>query len=177
MLERGIDPDTLERFEVGWDEENQETIFPIKDSTGKLHGYVHSPGKGQYYYTGQHRGSAFFGAQFVTKQNMKVLVEGAVDALRVWQLSRIPPIASLGISLQKEQIEWLKNNGTNLICMFDNDAAGKKGTKRIWLSLNRKVRVLYTRWNGPEKDPGDVSTRERMVQLLESAQPFPNFSC
>ena len=176
MVIRGFGSGVTDRFQIGWKEETRETIFPIRNPDGILIAYLHSPGPGKYYYTGDQRGEAFFGAQFIKGwEGPIILVEGPVDVLRVWQLARIPAIATMG-SVSWGQKQWLKKHSSGFISMMDRDKAGIEHTRSIWKHLKKATSIHFVKWDGSEKDPGEVMSSQRMHTLLDNTTPFPIFS-
>jgi len=174
LLERGFDADIQQRFEIGWKADTRETIFPMRDYDGTLLAYVHSPGRGKYYYKGDERGSALFGVQLIYGwEGDLILCEGTTDVLRIWQVGGVPAVATLGVTLSMGQVEWIKKIGKPVTCLFDNDAAGNKGRRDIWKRLQGRVTVRFPSWLPHEKDPDDITSSARLQELLENTVPFP----
>ena len=176
MVSRGFTLSVLRRFQVGYSIETGETIFPIRDWSNKLIGYIHSPGKGQYYYSGINKEIACFGTHLIHGwEGYTIICEGTTDVLRIWQLSHMPALATLGVTPNRKTIQQLVSLGKPILCLYDNDQAGRNGAIKFWKLVKGQVQMLFPSWKNEEKDPENIQTTERFSELLEKVTPFPNF--
>ena len=91
----------------------------------------------------------------VQKTKSVILVEGQMDAIRIYASGIKNVVATMGTALTKEHVSLLKKLNAKIILMMDNDEAGEKSTLASGeLLLNAKLSVEVVRLAG-EKDPDD----------------------
>ena len=87
------------------------------------------------------------------KTKSVILVEGQMDAIRVYSSGIKNVIASMGTALTSNHISLLKKLNAKVILMMDNDNAGEKSTILNGEELvKNNIEVSVVRLNG-EKDP------------------------
>ena len=87
------------------------------------------------------------------KTKSVILVEGQMDAIRVYSSGIKNVIASMGTALTSNHINLLKKLNAKVILMMDNDNAGEKSTILNGEELvKNNIEVSIVRLNG-EKDP------------------------
>tara|TARA_Y100000034_G_C6785539_1_gene351371 strand:+ start:79 stop:624 length:546 start_codon:yes stop_codon:yes gene_type:complete len=70
--------------------------------------------------------------EFIFKTNAAVMVEGAFDLWRLWELGVKNCVACLGSSISKHQLNLLKDAGCiNLIAFFDSDSSGREAFEQV----------------------------------------------
>ena len=100
-----------------------------------------------------------------------VLVEGLYDYARQLQYG-YPVVSSMHANLTVYQAAILISLGLPVVVFYDNDLAGRDGTK---IAVNRLIdhvpvrRVLYPKNAAPGLDPGKV-TRQQADKLIGKAQ-------
>lgn len=95
-----------------------------------------------------------------------VIVEGNMDAIRLYSSGIKNVVALMGTSLTKEQIEALKKLHAKIILMLDNDNAGETATYAIGNSLEENnLDIMVVRLSG-KKDP-DEYILANGVQAIE----------
>ena len=91
--------------------------------------------------------------QAASKEKKVILVEGQMDAIRVYSSGIKYVCASLGTALTDEHIKLLKRLNAKVILCLDNDKAGEKSTISNGEALiKNNIEVLVVRLSG-EKDP------------------------
>ena len=65
-------------------------------------------------------------------------------------------VALMGADPSERQIDWLKDNADEVICMLDNDPSGKLGTKKLIEALDSHVVVSVVEWDDRHKDPDEA---------------------
>ncbi|MBE6161390.1 MAG: DNA primase [Firmicutes bacterium] len=97
-----------------------------------------------------------------------VLVEGNMDAIRLYINGIKNVVALMGTALTKEQIEIIKKLRCKVILMLDNDNAGEKATYDISLLLeNANIETYAVRLSG-EKDPDSYILKNGVEAILEN---------
>jgi DNA primase len=88
-----------------------------------------------------------------SKKHEVILVEGQIDAIRVYSSGLKNVCATMGTALTKEHISLLKKLNAKVILCMDNDAAGEKSTLSNGEELlKNNIEVMVVRLSG-EKDP------------------------
>jgi len=159
---RGIEPETLYTWCVGWDSYTRAVVFHIAFSgtyagwqkrrvDGGTPPYICSPGL--------QKTGLYWSAEFVDvdQDQPLLLVEGPFDALKAYQFGWHNVAAVLG-SLSRAQEALLVSLKIPFVCAFDNDDAG-----RAYFSRLRKLRdevycVDYRFWGGA-KDVAELEYR------------------
>ena len=156
---RGYTRDTVQNFDLGYDPMNNIATIPIRDTEGNLIGiikrYLDDDALVRYRYPKHFSRSTNMFASWKVKDSDTdhvVLVEGALDAIKVWQAG-IPAMAIYGSSITKDQITLLHRLGiTKVTTFFDNDLAGEKALLCAIGIHRRKHRNKVTVEYHPETD-------------------------
>ncbi len=148
------------------------------DTEKKLAKYLNSPESDLY-----NKSKTLYGIYFarteIVKKNECILVEGYTDVISMHQSGIENVVASSGTSLTIEQILLIKRFTTNILIIFDSDAAGIKASFRginMILEQGLSVKVLLL----PEgKDPDSFakehSTKELQEYILAEKKDFIQF--
>ena len=116
-------------------------ILKKKDNVGK---YVNSPDSIIYSKTNELYG-LFQAKQAIARQDMCYLVEGQMDMISMYQSGIENVVASGGTALTKPQIRLIKRFTSNIIVLYDGDAAGIHAAIRgidMFLEEGFNVKVL-----------------------------------
>ena len=107
-----------------------------------------------------------------------IIVEGNMDAIRLYISGIKNVVALMGTALTKEQIAIIKKLRCKVILMLDNDTAGEKATfDNSNLLEKEKIEVNVVRLTG-EKDPDDYIIKngvEKMINNIKNAIPVQEF--
>ena len=159
---RGFDEDTVDWWDLGYDPISRRVTIPIRNEAGNLLGVLFrrlDSGRPKYLYPkGFARNSNLFGSWKVSAQRSVCLVEGSLDALRVWQAG-YPTLAVYGSSVSEHQVRLLHRLGiTKAICFFDNDNAGRKAEGDARNRI-RRIELEIVQWPRRYKgrDPGGLT--------------------
>ena len=102
----------------------------------------------------------------IKRKKEVILVEGNMDAIRMYASGIKNVVALMGTSLTKDQVNILKNLRAKIILMFDNDAAGETATYQNGTILEEaRLEFQVVRLSGP-KDPDEYIIKNG-VQALE----------
>lgn len=118
-------------------------------------------------------------AQDTIRLNKEVIVvEGNMDAIRLFSVGIKNVIALMGTSLTKDQTDALKKLRAKIILMLDNDNAGEKATFTIGTILEEaNIPFSIVRLSG-EKDPDEYiikKGKEALLENLKNAISFVDF--
>lgn len=107
-----------------------------------------------------------------------VVVEGNMDAIRLYASGIKNVIALMGTSLTKEQIEALRKLRCKIVLMLDNDNAGEMATLAIGNLLEEQnIPFSVVRLSG-EKDPDEYIVKngvDAMLDNIKNAISFVDF--
>ncbi len=108
-------------------------------------------------------------------QKEVIVVEGNMDAIRLYSVGIKNVIALMGTSLTKEQIDALKKLRCNIILMLDNDNAGESATLSIGNILEENnISFSIIRLSG-EKDPDEYIIKNGVAAMQENIQNAISF--
>lgn len=88
-----------------------------------------------------------------SKKKLVYVVEGNIDAIRVYSGGIKNVCATMGTALTKDHIKLLKKLNSKVVLMMDNDAAGEKSTIQNGELLNEAGIDTYVVRLSGEKDP------------------------
>lgn len=115
---------------------------------------------------------------FIKLNKEIIIVEGNMDAIRLYINGIKNVVALMGTALTKEQVEIIKKLRCKVILMLDNDEAGEKATYDNSLILERSaIEVNVVRLSG-QKDPDDYILKngiEKMQNNIKNAIPIQEF--
>jgi len=174
-----------------YDRFRNRVIFPIHNMFGDICGfggrsidaadegpkYLNSPetpaySKGQILY-GFH-----FAREAIRQTGKAIVVEGYMDLLTLHQAGFTNVVATLGTAMTVHHVRVLKRYTSEVILVFDSDAAGMKAAQRgteIFCEegINAKVATLPS-----GRDPDSLvreSGREGFARAVDQAQPIIDF--
>ena len=92
---------------------------------------------------------------FIRNEKQVIIVEGYMDAIRLFSSGIKNVIAIMGTSLTKEQINIIKKLNSEVVICLDNDQAGLKATYEIGNALKEyNIEIKVIRLSG-NKDPDE----------------------
>jgi len=181
LLAEGFEMDTLQHFEVGFDEKHQRITFPIRDLNGSLIGIsgraIHPDQEPRYkVYVSEYRdfglptfktnkgvtiwnGHELFARRHLPdKETFLVIVEGFKACMKVWQAGITNVVALLGAAMTPQQRWFLERLGYTVILMLDNNDAGWKARDQVARSLLTSLTVHVALYN--REQPSDCDDDE-----------------
>lgn len=181
---RKLGPITCLVWEIGFDYGRHALTLPVRSRKGNLLGVVGrlTDADFKYYnYWGFKRGQAVLGANLVRHDTTCIVVEGALDAPRVWQylythslLSDFSVVATMGSQVTMNQVDRISELADRFILLFDNDDAGRIAQAGVHRLLKRRACVLSVEWpQEAPKDPDEVVSSDSFdLQTLLSNAKF-----
>lgn len=104
----------------------------------------------------------------IKRKKEVILVEGNMDAIRMYSSGIKNVLALMGTSLTKEQVSIIKSLRANIILMFDNDNAGEIATYQNGTILEEAgLNPQIVRISGP-KDPDEYIIKNGAHALMEN---------
>ena len=173
--ERGIAPETVEHFELGYADRGTmegRICIPIHDHKGNLVAYA---GRALDEKLAEEEGKYKFPANFlkslvlfnyyrISDFNTLVLVEGFFDCFKVHQAGFPNVCALMGTSFSGFQERLVIKNFKNVVLILDNDPAGKQCTRDILNRLYDKMFVRVIKL-GDKQQPDLLSENEIKERL------------
>ena len=158
-------------------------IFPIRSMSGRVQGfggrilsenaktakYLNSP-ESEIYNKSKALYGIFESKQSIAKNDVCYLVEGYTDVIQLHQSGITNVVSSSGTALTVDQIRMINRLTSNIVVLFDGDAAGVRASLRgidLILEQGMNVRVC----NFPEGDDPDSfaqsHTSDEIINFLE----------
>jgi len=193
LLREGFTEETLQAFEIGFDEKHYRITFPLRDLQGKLVGIS---GRTIFqaveprYKLYDHEYEAFglpkrttprstllwnihnvYPEVFFTNRPDVILVEGFKTCMWLVQAGVKNTVALLGSFLTDEQRWILERMGARVFVMLDNDPAGQEGRHYIGKVLSHALPVYMVEFDETIHQPSDLD-QEQVLKALEGAQEY-----
>ena len=159
---------------------NKRIIFPIHDLEGNPVGFTGRiyEDSDQAKYINSKESTIFKKGQIlfnyhralseIKKQKEIVIVEGNMDAIRLYSEGVKNVVALMGTSMTKEQINVIKNLKAKVILMLDNDNAGEIATFQNGNSLEKAgITPFIVRLSG-EKDPDEYIIKNGIEAIINN---------
>jgi DNA primase len=185
LTQRGLTPATISAFGVGccahgilrgW------IAIPIHDAKGKVVAYAGrwpgTPPDDQSRYRlprGFRKSLELFNQHRAAEENPSgplVVVEGFFGCMRVWQAGHRRVVSLMGSMLsgaQEERIVHLAGGDGQVLLLFDEDGAGRKGRREAQERLSKRVEVGMIRLKEGQQ-PDSLSGEEIMELILRCSQ-------
>lgn len=175
---RCLTPATCDAFELGFDHDRQSAVIPYRDRNGVARYLIRrsvtaTSGPRYLYPKGFPLRSAIFNLHRVDPRREVVIVEGSVDAMKVWQAGHTNVVALLGSGVFDPQLQALRH--LRVVTFFDRDAAGAAATRRMVAHHARIFRIARYPSASEAKDPDGLSDQE-ILTAIERAIPSTSWS-
>lgn len=196
MLRRGFSPETLTSWNFGYDWISGRITIPVRDINCTLIGFKaratdnrhpkylvlgDRPGRVERYgFPCYHTSRVVFGLHRAIKMEDPdsegenrhfVVCEGELNAIAL-QVAGFPGVAINGSQFSEDQANLLRQEADAITIFFDNDQAGRDGTKAVLNALKpfMTIRVVH----GHEGDPASMTVAE-IREVIERAEGATRF--
>lgn len=179
-LKRGLSLAQCKRWELGYDQGELRLVFPVRDCEGQLVGAVgrHVAG-GRPKYTNYwkfEKGRYLYGEVFGKCKRVSVVVEGMLDCVKVDlaiqtfpnDLTEHVALATMGFIALPPQVDKMVRFSEEVVIAYDNDDAGREGSRKLLEALQRRVVVRRVRYPEGVHDPGEMEP-EALRDLILAA--------
>jgi hypothetical protein len=182
---RKINGSSISSWELQWDFKERRIVIPAKNENGILLFHikraVSEKQHPRYLYpesSGAVKESLLFGSCHIDPALIRleglILVEGALDAIRLHQMGFNNCVATLGASVSGAQVrKALSLRPKRIYLMFDKDSAGAGCTLKAGV-LFKTAPILVCRYPKGRSDPAEMN-REEVQRSLGRAIPFYKF--
>jgi DNA primase len=166
LVGRGINLDSIERFSLGYSENQDMVTVPVFSDNGIPVGFVARSIEGKQFKnsTNLPRSKVLFGLN-KNKFEEVIVVESSFDAIKLNQMG-FPAVATLGANVSREQLRLLEKYATKIILAPDSDEAGQGFAKKITDAVKTREISLIKIPEG-KKDIGDM-TREEILLAIDN---------
>lgn len=167
FMERGLTPETLEYFEVGFSNVKDRIVIPVRNQHYKLVGFIGRAIKAEQeprylYNKGFKRADVLFNINNAKNYDTCIIVEGSVDAMMVHQAGFPNVVSTLGAQVSPNQVKIMKKYFDKIIIFSDNDDAGNAMRDDI-IKLCCGKELFIVENNTGCKDPGEMTS----IQIQE----------
>ena len=194
LIKKGYDLNTLDNLGLitkdgikGYDKFVNRIMIPICNLEGSVVGYTgriyNSEDSAKYINTKEtiiyKKGNILFNyhnaKNYIRENKSAILVEGNMDAIRMYSEGIKNVIALMGTAITKEQIEIIKKLRVPIILMLDNDNAGELATINIGLELvKNNIETKVVRLKG-YKDPDEYIINNGVESLKNTIKHSLNY--
>lgn len=167
---------------------NRITI-PIRDSFGRIIAFggrtlADSDNIQKYKNSRYDKSSVLFGLHEardeIRKQARAIVVEGYLDAIKLWSCGLREVVACQGTSLSKQHLSLLKNQTSKIYLLFDGDKAGRQAILRVFRETLEFSGLSFNAVVLPDgEDPDSFVTEhgaECLQQLLEESKSLLEYA-
>jgi DNA primase len=173
LKKRFLTRTAVDKYGVLWDKENDAWILPIRESESfALMGWQEKGARGRFFRNqpvGVKKSKTMFGINVIPENEMWVVVESPLDAVRLGSLG-YNGVATYGAILSEDQAKIMRRASV-IYAAFDNDEAGKKACEQM-LGYARKygIELKFFDYTGIDvKDVGDMMPNE-ITRGIENAK-------
>lgn len=140
MYQRGLTDEIIERFDIGYDREQEEITFPVADLSGTVRFIARRSVKSKFFRLPKNLDKpVYLGYKFVTgKYKVAYIVESFLNCLTCWKYGK-PAMALIGTGNEKQYEILNKLPVRTYILAFDPDEAGRKATERFKKHVHGKI--------------------------------------
>ena len=161
LAKRGLSRETCRKYEVKYDSQNRQVVFPCYDVDGNLVMLHRRSIDTKMFYLDEDVNKPVFGLDKIVQNHISkaIVTEGPFDALKAVEFG-FPACATLG-NLDDDQINQINESGIKfLYIMFDNDAAGDKFKQKLKKSLKKTIWTYEPKFPSNRKDIGELTYEE-----------------
>jgi len=177
LVETGL---VIKNERVNVDRFRGRVLFPIRSMAGRVQGfggrilssttktakYLNSP-ESDVYHKSQVLYGIFEAKKAIAREDVCYLVEGYTDVIQMFQKGVENVVSSSGTALTPEQIRLIRRLTSNIVVLFDGDAAGLRAALRgIDLILEEGMNVRICSF--PEGEDPDSFAKSNNLEEIQS---------
>lgn len=161
---RGIDVDTIRKFDIGFDKDSNAITFPVRDESGNILFIATRSVSTKFYHYPERVGKPVYGLYEIYREmrlgkeiDSVYICEGPFNMWSTWTYGKYGvSLLGTGSSTQHEQLR--KSSIRHFILALDPDEAGEKGTQKLLKALDNKFVEIAVIPKG--KDVNDLTKEE-----------------
>lgn len=168
MPYRFLTEDDVARYEIMYHTQHKRIVFPVFDifhdellgGIGRSTPDTHYKQNIKYWNYGYFRKTEHLFMQHSQAHKQCILAEGPMDCLSIKRVAEEWDVfAIMGAALSAQQADLLSGY-KKILCMFDNDAAGRQATISVLNNVAPLTQVYVPSSTLVAKDPGDAEVDE-----------------
>lgn len=168
---RNFNKETLQHFNVNFCTNNKRIIIPICFDN-KIVGVTmrrtnNHPAKWLHQPTQLTIGNHLLNYDNIEIGDKIILTEGPFDVFNLWQNEYENSVASFHCGLTKEQENLLLKKGYELLIAYDNDNAGRIGTRKVIEAFKNKMNIRIAKIPN-EQDIGQLDSKELILAVSQA---------
>lgn len=178
LTSRGFSVETISAFKIGYSAKRKRLTIPVWDENGDFVGFsgrsLSEAVEPKYWDFGLPKRYILFNLNNARSSDTVVVVEGPLDAMKVWQAGFHNVVAFFGGGFSKFQGRKLTTNFSEVIIFTDNDEAGHDFIERIAKVCRDRGRRVFVAKYEPEweeTDPGALSEGQ-ITQAIGNKVPY-----
>lgn len=176
LLDRGFTKETLQEFDIGYSTKRRRITIPVFDEDNIFVGFsgrATEPGQ-QPKYWDKGLPKKFILFNLLRAQGEEVIiVEGPLDAMRVYQAGYPSVVATFGGFFSFEQCKKLTARFRSVILMTDSDDAGQALAEQIAEAVTKVGKtVYYIEYPEGIKDPGEMTDEQIAFAIDNKKTPL-----
>ncbi len=185
VVEAGL---AVERDRGAYDRLRGRVTFPIRDPDGRVVGFggravVDDAGVPKYLNTPEtpvyHKGRILYGADRAraawSQGRAPIIVEGYMDVLAMHRVGLSEAVGALGTALTVEHVRYLRRFTNEVVCAYDQDAAGQEAVRRAFMVLAAEGLAVSSVDYHPAKDADELVSAqgpEALVAAVGARMPY-----
>lgn len=184
--EKNFTVETLQKFQIGFDQKTNRVTIPIRNFDGELVGIkgratlkdqmpkYKSIGDKEdstpyYGFFTTNINSYTFGIDTVDSKNL-IICEGEFDAISLRQKGFGSAVSIGTCSIRHKQVRDIRRKSDSVVILLDNDEAGRKGSLEIFDLLDRHINIKIAEC--PEGlDPAEMTKEQIQESINNSKNP------
>jgi DNA primase len=143
LMGRGIKKQSVERFLLGYIQEDDMISIPVHMPNGKCVGLVQRSIEGKVFKNtpGLPKSKTMFNIQNAKRHDGVFVVESSFDAIRIEQAGG-HAVATLGATVSSKQLDLIQKHFNKIFVIGDNDDAGKEMVTKMMDKFPKIVRPV-----------------------------------
>src|SRR6201993_1149172 len=180
--QRGFHLSMLDCFGIGYDPNSGRVAIAVRDKEGNLVGFkaravdgkhprylvLGDTTKPRYGFHTYSKSEHVYGLNYMPDGARAVLVEGELNVVALAQKTKYLAIGVAGSEFSERQRELIVERCGSVVVYFDDDLAGRRGSKKVAQMLGPYLPVSIVR--GARGDAAELDGRE-IEKLVEGARP------
>lgn len=163
--DRGITRQTIEEFRIGYSQRRRRLTIPVWDEDKNFVGFsgraVTADVVPKYWDRGLPKRHILFNLDNARSSGEAIIVEGPIDAIKVWQAGYKNVVAFFGGGFSNIQAEKLTKTFKEVTIFTDNDEPGRAFVEKIAAKCREKgVTIYVVEYPDDRKDPGELNEKE-----------------
>ena len=171
LIHRHISKQILNLFEVKYDTNSKCVVFPVRDEHKRLTMLTRRSTLEKFFVIDEDKQKPLYLLYYILERGLDfaMITEAQIDALTACTYD-FPCIATMG-AISDHQIDLINKSGIRILyTMFDNDAAGKRFTRKLIQHLRKDILVIQVPFVIPGKKDINDLTYDEFYQCIRAGE-------